>query len=88
MAAVGLAIGLALALPSVLYLTAHPIELTGEAMAGVSELFGMEPVMTFKLTARNPIGSAVTILLVGALAALYPARKASRARPVEALRAI
>jgi ABC-type lipoprotein release transport system permease subunit len=88
MAAVGLAIGLALALPSVVYLVGHPIELTGEAMQGMTEMFGMEPIVTFKLTAANPLGSAVTILGVGALAALYPALRACRARPVDALRAL
>ena len=71
MTGVGLAIGLALALPTVLYLTGHPIELTGEAMEGMTEMFGMEPIVTFKLTAANPLGSAATILLVGALASLY-----------------
>jgi ABC-type lipoprotein release transport system permease subunit len=88
MAAVGLVIGLAIALPGALYLTGHPIELTGEAMEGMTELFGMEPVVTFKLTAGNPLGSALTILGVGALAALYPALRACRGRPVDALRAL
>jgi putative ABC transport system permease protein len=88
MAGVGVAIGLALALPTVLYLTGHPIELTGEAMEGMTEMFGMEPIVTFKLTAANPLGAAATILLVGALASLYPALRACRGRPVDALRAL
>jgi len=83
----GLLIGLALAIPAVLYFQAHPWELTGSAMAGM-EFFGIEPVMTWKLKPWNPIGSAITIFAVAALAALYPARKASRGRPVDALRSL
>ena len=52
------------------------------------DMFGMEPVITWKLKPLNPIGSVVTILGVAALAALYPAFKASRSRPVDALRAL
>jgi ABC-type lipoprotein release transport system permease subunit len=87
LAAVGLAIGLAAALPLVLYFQAHPIELTGEA-AGAMELFGFEPLMTWKLKPLNPIGSAITILGVAIAAALYPAVKASRGRPVDVLRSL
>jgi len=45
-------------------------------------------VLTWKLKPLNPIGSTITILGVAAVAALYPALKASRSRPVEALRSI
>jgi ABC-type lipoprotein release transport system permease subunit len=86
-AGVGLVLGLLLALPAVIYLSAHPIPLTGD-MGGMTELFGMEPVMTFKLKPLNPLGSALTILVVGAVAALYPAFKASRGRAVDALRTL
>ncbi len=85
LAGVGLAIGLGLALPLVLWFVAHPVSVGG-AMAGSFELLGFEPVMTWKLEAGNPIGSALTIFGVAALAALYPAVKASRGRPVDALR--
>ena len=87
-AGVGLLVGLALSLPAVLYFAAHPIPLTGEQMSAMTEMFGFEPVITFKLKPLNPIGSAITILVVGALAALYPAFKASRGRPVDALRSL
>ena len=46
-------------------------------MAKAIELFGMEPVMTWKLKPLNPVGSCITILGVAALAALYPAVKAA-----------
>jgi ABC-type lipoprotein release transport system permease subunit len=52
------------------------------------ELFGFEPLMTWKLKPLNPIGSAITILGVAVAAALYPAVKASRGRPVDVLRSL
>ncbi len=87
LAAVGLAVGLALALPVVLWFQGHPIPITGDA-GNATAAFGFEPVVTFKLKPLNPLGSALTIFGVAALAALYPAIKASRARPVDALRSL
>ena len=88
LAGVGLAIGLLLAVPAVLYFQANPIPITGENMAGAWELFGIEPVITWKLKPMNPIGSAVTIFAVAALAAVYPAFRASRTRPLDAIRGV
>lgn len=87
MASLGLVVGMAVAVPLVLYFVGHPIHLADEYGA-MSEVFGIEPVAVFKLELVNPLGSALTILVVGALAALYPARKASRARAVDALRVV
>lgn len=88
LAAVGLAIGLGIALPLVLYLVGHPVELKSAEMVGAMELWGFEPRISWKLLPTHPLGSAVTIFGVAALAALYPAFKASRARPVDALRGV
>jgi len=88
LAGVGLAIGLAIALPLVLWLVGHPIDLESEAMRGAYELLGFEPRISWKLEATHPLGSAITIFGVAVLAALYPAFKASRARPVDALRSV
>lgn len=87
LASVGLAIGLALGIPLVLYFQAHPIALTGD-MVEAMEMFGIEPLMTWKLKPMNPIGSALTILGVAIAAVLYPALKASRGRPVDVLRSL
>jgi putative ABC transport system permease protein len=87
LAGIGLALGLAGGVVLVLHFVAHPVHLTGTA-AGALELWGIEPVLTWKLKPLNPIGSTITILGVAALAALYPALKASRARPVDALRSV
>jgi ABC-type lipoprotein release transport system permease subunit len=87
LALVGLAIGLLIALPLVLWFESHPIALTGDAVEAM-ELFGFEPLVTWKLKPLNPLGSIATILGVAIVAAFYPAAKASRARPVEALRGL
>jgi ABC-type lipoprotein release transport system permease subunit len=87
LAGVGLAIGLSIAVPLLAWLHGVEIPLSGE-IAKTTEFIGMEPMMTFKLNPQNPIYSTITILFVAALAALYPAVKASRARPVEALRSL
>lgn len=88
LAGVGLAIGLSLAIPAVLWFQAHPITIESEALAASSELFGIEPVVTWKFKPTNPLGSAVTVFGVAFLAALPPAWRASRARPVDALRSV
>lgn len=87
LALVGLAIGLAIALPLVLYFVAHPVAL-GAEFRGAMEMLGIEPVLTWKLKPLNPLGTIATIFAVAAVAALYPARKASRGRPVDALRSV
>jgi len=87
LASVGLVIGLAIAFPLVLWLEGHPVPLTGES-AQAMELFGVTPEIIWKLKPKNPIGSSITVLGVAVLAALYPAAKASRGQPVDALRSL
>ena len=87
LAGLGLAIGLSLSLPLLAWLHGVEIPLGGDIGKG-TELFGMEPVMMFKFDWMNPINSAITILFVAAIAALYPALKASRAHPIDALRSL
>ncbi len=87
LAGLGLIIGLLLSVPPLAWLHGVEFPIGGDIAKSV-ELWGMEPVITFKLTAANPIGSTLTIIFVALLAALYPAIKASRARPVDALRSL
>ena len=87
LAGVGLLIGLLLSVPALAWLNGVEIPLTGD-IAKATEIWGMEPVLVFKLMTRNPLGSTITIICVAMLAALYPAVKASRARPVDALRSL
>jgi putative ABC transport system permease protein len=87
LAGLGLVLGLAVGLPLVLWFQGHPVALSGTSGQAV-ELFGMEPQITWKLKPLNPIGSSLTILGVAVAAALYPAFKASRGRPVDALRSL
>lgn len=88
LAGLGLGIGLLLVLPAVYWLAANPIPLGGSDMAMMSELIGIEPVLDFELRRRTLPGAGLLIFGVAALASLYPAVKASRARPVDALRSI
>jgi ABC-type antimicrobial peptide transport system permease subunit len=84
---VGLVAGLALSLPAAAWMQQHPVPITGAA-GEMSEMFGFEPLVTWKLTAWNPLVSSAVMLVVALLAALYPAAKAARARPVDALRTV
>jgi len=87
LAAIGLVIGVALAVPLTLWLQANPIELRGE-LAALYELVGSDPVIVFELAWSSVAQTVIVILLVAVLASLYPAIKASRANPVDALRSV
>lgn len=87
LAGLGILIGLSFSLPLLAWLHGIEIPIDGDIAKG-AELFGMEPVMMFKFDWMNPIGSTLTIFGVALLAALYPALKASRARPIDALRGL
>ncbi len=88
LAGLGLGIGLLLVLPAVYWLAENPIPLSGEDMEMMMEMVGIEPVLDFELRRRTLPGAGLLIFGVAALASLYPAVKASRARPVDALRSI
>jgi len=89
LAGVGLCAGLMLAIPVVLYLQSNPIPLgDDEEIAAAFEMVGSEPVISAKLEASNPLFSSLTILGVALVAALYPALRASRGKPVDVLRSL
>ena len=87
LAVLGLAIGLALAVPVALWMQANPIAMGGD-LAGMSEFVGIEPVISSHLAVSTVWKSGLMILVVALLAALYPALKASRANPIDALRSL
>ena len=87
LAGLGLVLGLGLAIPIGLWMEAHPIVM-GEQLAGLSEFVGMEPVITSNLAFSTVWKSALVILVVATVASLYPALKAGRANPVDALRSL
>ena len=89
LAGVGLVLGLLIAIPLALYLQTHPISLANnEEMVAAFEVVGAEPLLSAKLVASNPLFSGLTILVVALVAALYPALRASRGKPVDVLRSI
>jgi ABC-type lipoprotein release transport system permease subunit len=89
LAGVGLAVGLLVAIPLVLYLQANPISVAdSQEMVAAFEVVGAEPLISAKLVASNPLFSGLTILGVALVAALYPALRASRGKPVDVLRSI
>ncbi len=83
----GIALGLAVGIPLVLWLTGHPVPLTSPDVRASLQVFGLEPLIMFSLSRGQLIGLPLVLLAVGALAALIPAIRASRGRPVDALRA-
>ncbi len=83
--ALGVALGLALSIPLVLWLEGNPIEMGGEVQRTM-EFLGAEPVWSWRLNAENPLWASAVLIAVATLASLPPAWTASRSRPVEALR--
>ena len=82
----GIAVGFAIGVPLVLWLSGHPIPLTGEGTRSAIELFDLEPLIVFALGRDQLVTLPLLLIGVGVLAALPPAIRASRGRPVDALR--
>jgi ABC-type antimicrobial peptide transport system permease subunit len=82
----GIALGLALGTPLVLWLSDHPILLTSDGAGAAVELFDLEPLIVFALGRGQLVTLPLILIGVGLLAALPPAFRASRGRPVDALR--
>jgi ABC-type lipoprotein release transport system permease subunit len=82
----GIALGLALGTPLVLWLSSHPILLESDGAGAAVELFDLEPLIVFALGRSQLVTLPLILIGVGLLAALPPAFRASRGRPVDALR--
>ena len=74
-------------IPLVLWLSGHPIPITGEGARASIELFDLEPLIVFALGRDQLVTLPLLLLGVGLIAAIPPAIRASRGRPVDALRA-
>ena len=85
MSAIGLVIGFAIGIPLTLWLEQNPVSLGGNAIEAM-EMFGVEPLLVFRLGADQIAVMAGILLGVAIVAALPPAVRAARGRPVDALR--
>ncbi len=83
----GIAIGFAIGVPLVLWLAQHPIPITAEGAGAAIELFDLEPLIVFALGRDQLVTLPLLLIGVGLVAAIPPAFRASRGRPVDALRA-
>lgn len=80
-----IAIGLALAVPSLVYLTRVGIDLA--SMAGVSIMgVAFDPIWRVRVTQQVITQPIVILVCIAAAAVLYPALKAAWIRPVDAMR--
>jgi ABC-type lipoprotein release transport system permease subunit len=80
----GIAIGLGLAIPPLLWLEQHPIPMWG-SYTEMMEFFEFEPLIVFDLTRTQLVATPLILMGVAWLAALPPALRAARIRPVDAL---
>jgi ABC-type lipoprotein release transport system permease subunit len=85
-ALIGVAAGVAAALPLIYYYHVHPIRLSGEA-AHVMIDYGIEPVMPFLLDIRLFIVQTAIVLAITAVASLYPVLSIVRMQAIRAMRA-
>lgn len=85
---IGVAIGIALSAPLLLWVEGHPVVIGGEGMARAVELWGLDPKIVFDLTWTQIGVTAGTLVGVSLLAAWPPALRAARGHPLDALRAL
>jgi putative ABC transport system permease protein len=84
-AAIAVVVGLVLSVPGLLYLTRYGIDLSalgGTSFAGMA----FDPVWRGVVTPMTVIAPVLTLLFMVGVSVLYPALKAARLQPVEAMR--
>lgn len=80
----GLAIGNLIGIATVSLIAIHGIDLS--ALSAGTDMWGMPRIITPMLIARDILTANAVILTLGVAVSLYPASKAARITPVEALR--
>jgi putative ABC transport system permease protein len=84
-AAIAVVVGLVLSVPGLFYLTRHGLDLSGlggTSFAGIA----FDPVWHGVVTPMTIVAPVVTLLFMVGISVLYPALKAARLKPVEAMR--
>jgi ABC-type lipoprotein release transport system permease subunit len=86
MGLVGIISGIVGSLPIIAILVSHPIRFTGE-YAEIFEQFGFDPIMPAVFQVNYYTGQSLVVLLIFALAIIYPALTVIRMNETKALRA-
>jgi len=86
MGLLGIAAGVAAALPTIIYGYYHPIKFSSD-MAKMFEDYGFEPVMAFKWIDNYFLWQSVVVAIIVLVAALYPVRNIFSLKEVNALKA-
>ena len=83
-AALAIVIGLVLSVPGLFYLVHHGLDLSGlggTSFAGIA----FDPVWRGVVTPMTIVAPVITLIFMVGAAVLYPALKAARLKPVEAM---
>lgn len=83
---IGIAMGIIVALPTIIYGFYHPVRLSGE-IAKMMEDYGFEPVMAFKWIDTYFLWQSVVVAIIVLLSVIYPVRKIMKLKEINALRA-
>ena len=85
MALLGVVIGVAIALPVVVYFHYNPFEITGKAAEGYAA-FGIEPIIPTAISGSIIAWQTLVVLLMTLAVSIYPVIKILRIDPVKAMR--
>ena len=83
---IGIALGVGVAVPIIIYGYYHPLRLSGE-IAKMMEDYGFEPVMAFLWIDSYFIWQSVVVAIIVILSVIYPVRKILKLKEIDALKA-
>jgi ABC-type lipoprotein release transport system permease subunit len=86
LALLGAGAGLLLSIPIAWYFNIYPIQITGDNMVEVMEIYGMEPVIQFATDPSIFYSQAIIVFIITLIFCVAPLLKASRLNPVKAMR--